>query len=266
MSRWSSPRRLPGRVYWRRRLVLLTLACALVYGVAQLLGGGSDEPAARPVGAVSTPNASGPTSGATNLPGPSQAATPTGQQRTPAASATPLAVPSGPCADNDVRVTPVVDPVQAGVPVVITLDLTTRESAACTWRVSPSSAVLKVTSGSDGIWSTQDCRSHMPTKSVVLRRDQHLKVHVTWQGRRSDGSCGRSAGWALPGSYQVEAAALGGEPQDVSFQLAGNTPPTVTAHPKPKHHDHGKHKGAGNGRSQSTSPSPSPSDQPTKTD
>jgi hypothetical protein len=113
----------------------------------------------------------------------------------------------------------------------------------------------------------------MPTESVVLRHDHRVKVHVTWQGRRSDGSCGRSAGWARPGSYQAEAAALGAEPQDVSFQLVGNTPATVIAHPKPKHHDHGRHKGADNGQQSgqdsSASPTPtpaaSPTDQPTRT-
>jgi hypothetical protein len=272
MSRLPGPRRLPARVYWRRRLVLLTLACALAYGVAQLLGGGSGEQAARPVGAASTPHPSGPSS----LPTPTQAAPTANTQNTASASSTPLAVPSGPCADDDVQVTPAVDPVQPGVPVVITLDLTTLKSPACTWRVSPRSVVLKVTSGSDGVWSTQDCPSHMPTESVVLRHDHHVKVHVTWQGRRSDGSCGRSAGWARPGSYQAEAAALGAEPQDVSFQLVGNTPATVTAHPKPKHHDHGKHKGRDNGQktgqksgqSGGASPTPSagPSDKPTKTD
>lgn len=266
MSRLPGPRRLPARVYWRRRLVLLTLVLALAYGIAQLFGGGSGDPA-RPVGAVSKPHGSEGTPSTA----PTQPTASGTTQPTPTPTKTPLAVPTGRCADDDVQVKPVVDPVQPGVPVVITLDLTTKDSPACTWQVSPSSVVLQVTSGSSQVWSTQDCRSKMPEKSVVLRRDHHVKVSVTWGGRRSDGTCGESAGWALPGYYHAEAAALGAEPQDVGFRLAGNTPPTVTAHPKPRRPASSgptapTPSGSASGTpSASPSSSASPGNQPTKT-
>ena len=66
MSRLPGPRRMPARVYWRRRLVLFTLVCALVYGFTQLLGGGSGDPTARPArdrpGAATRPLPIAPTS------------------------------------------------------------------------------------------------------------------------------------------------------------------------------------------------------------
>ena len=43
---------LPARVYWTRRLLLVVVAFALVFGIAHLLGsGGSGSPSAQPVGA-----------------------------------------------------------------------------------------------------------------------------------------------------------------------------------------------------------------------
>jgi hypothetical protein len=134
-----------------------------------------------------------------------------------------------------VQVTPSVDgPAYAGHRVMLTLNLTTLQSPACTWEVSPSTVVLKLTSGQDRIWSTQDCRSAMPHEAVVVRKDQITKVHVLWSGQRSDAECSPSTDWAMPGSYHAVAAALGSDPLDVQFSLGYPPAKTVTATPKPE--------------------------------
>jgi len=121
----------------------------------------------------------------------------------------------------------------AGSDVTITLNLTTLESPACTWEVSSDSVVLKLTSGSDRIWSTQDCAAAIATQSVVVRKDAKTKVDVAWSGQRSDDGCTRTTLWAQPGYYFATAAALGAEPVDQQFQLLTPLRPTITPTPTP---------------------------------
>lgn len=220
---------LPPRVYWTRRLLLLVVALGLVFGIAHLLGsgGGSPAPAARRVGAV----ASAPMTGTTARPAPTQ--TPA---RGPDASPTPtpLAIPSGPCANSDVVVTPSVrGTAYAGKPVVFAMRLTTKVSPACDWDVTAESLAVRITSGTDRVWSTQDCVGAVPRQSVVVRKDHPVSVTVVWNAMRSDAECTRTTAWAEPGYYHVVAAAFGAEPTDVQFPLLSPPRPTITATPTP---------------------------------
>jgi hypothetical protein len=132
-----------------------------------------------------------------------------------------------------VQVTPAVpDSAHAGSPVDFELELRTLESAACTWAVSSRALVLKLTSGDDRIWSTQDCPAAVTEQSVVVRKDHVTKAEVTWSGQRSDDECTRTTDWAQPGFYHAEAAALGSEPEDRQFELMEPVAPTITATPK----------------------------------
>lgn len=228
-------------MYWTRRVLVLAVAFGLVFAVARLIGTtGLSEPTATPIG--STPSVSTTTAEPTptSLPsGPTASSTPKSGKGTkqPAASETPLAIPDGPCADDDIQVTPEVKKAYAGQDVEISLAMTTIESAACTWRVMPTSVVVKLTSGDDRIWSTQDCPAAVPTEPVVLRHGEVTRVAVTWSGQRSaGGTCSRTTAWAMPGYYHVEAAALGSDPLDVQFELESPVRPTVTATPKSNKH------------------------------
>lgn len=226
---------LPGRVYWRRRLILLGLAVALVVGLARVLGGGSDGSSKE--GGEAAVLAGAPTSGAasagtpTSIPTSTPISTPTS---TP--TSTPPAEPSGPCADRDVAVTPSVPTAVAGPRhgVEIALDLRSISAEACTWRVSPRTLTLKVTSGRDDIWSTQDCPRFVPTQDVVVRKAESTRVTVAWAGRRSDEDCSRQTDYAMPGYYHVAAAALTGEPAKTQFELLAPSAPTVTQTATPK--------------------------------
>ena len=125
-------------------------------------------------------------------------------------------------------------PAYAGRPVVFAMRLTTVAAPACVWDLSARSLAVKVTSGSDRIWSTQDCGDAVPKQSVVVRKDQPATVGVGWSGQRSDSGCTRSTAWAEPGYYHVVAAAFGAEPTDLQFVLQAPPRPTITATPKPK--------------------------------
>lgn len=219
-------------------MLLLGLALALVFGISHLLGGSPEDsgnPSARPAAAsvgsptgARTPSATGEPA-YDGGPGDKDGTAESGSGK----ATTPLAAPTGPCADGDIRVAPSVDgPSYAGQGVTITLNLTTVESPACSWKVSAASVVVKLTSGDDRIWSTQDCPAGIDPVSVVVRRDHVTKAAVTWSGQRSDDDCSRTTPWSQPGYYHVEAAALGADPQERQFRLLAPTAPTITATPK----------------------------------
>ena len=230
--------RLPRRVYWVRRLLVLLVAFALVYGIAHLLGsgGGATGPSARPVGATASTTSStvGPDArprAAAPTDGPGKA---TRNRTRVKPTPTPLATPSGPCANSDVVVTPSVRrAAYAGRPVTFAMTLTTKVSPACDWEVTAASLAVRITSGSDRIWSTQDCVAAVPRQSVVVRKDHPVAVSVVWNGQRSDAECTRTTTWAEPGYYHVVAAAFGAEPTDVQFALLTPPRPTITATPTP---------------------------------
>lgn len=225
---------LPAGVYWRRRLVLALLALVLVVGVARVLGGGSDASsdddgvAAQVAGAPSS-TTPGALVAPTRKPGKGQ-----GQGRknrpsaTPTPTPTPLAVPDGPCDEADLEVTPSAVDAVAGRDVVLLLSLRTLVDPACTWRVSSGTLSVKLTSGDDDIWSSQQCPAAVPVKDVVVRSAEATTVALVWNAKRSDDDCTHLTAWALPGDYHVVAAALGGEPTDVQFTLEAPVADVVT--------------------------------------
>jgi hypothetical protein len=229
--------RLPARVYWFRRALLLVTALALVFAIGRLLNGPSSaSPASKATdaGAVTTPSQSAPASQGVVGPLPVQP-TATGKAARPTPTGPPvvLAVPTGPCAVDEITVTPTAPTAVAGGNVDLVLELTGIKPA-CTFAVSSRTLVAKVTSGKDRIWTSQDCPDSVKAASVVVRSAQPTQVVVTWSGRRSDDDCTRSTAWALPGFYHVTAAVIGSEPGDAQFRLASPPRPIVTrtAHPK----------------------------------
>lgn len=228
--------RLPARVYWFRRTLVLATALALVFAVGRLLTGSGTDPAgdegtvtgtvAAATPSATAPGPMGPLPAQAGGTGPTAAATPTG-------APVVLAEPTGPCAADEITVEPTVPDPVAGRSVDLVLQLTGIRPA-CRFTVSSRTIVAKVTSGKDRIWSTQDCRAAIRATSVVVRSAAPTKVVVHWSGRRSDDECSRSTSWALPGYYHVAAAVIGSEPGEVQFELKSPPRPVVTKTAKPK--------------------------------
>jgi len=215
--------------------VVLGVALALVFGIAQLLGAGGGPGSERVRSVAGDPIArssmSEPVSTADARPTSDHGPAERRKKRTPK----PLAEPSGACERSDIVASPeVVGTAYAGSLVRFRVRLTTEEMPACTWTVSSTSLVVKLISGTDRIWSSQDCPSAVPTRQVVVRKKLAAKVHVTWRGQRSDAECSRAPEWAQPGWYHVAAAAFGAEPTDEQFQLVPPVAETITAKPKPQ--------------------------------
>ncbi|HYH34911.1 MAG TPA: hypothetical protein VD814_07155 [Nocardioides sp.] len=240
---------LPARVYWRRRLVVLLAALALVVGTARVLtlgsdGSSGDEPQASQVAARSTASADPTTSATSEEPAAEE---PQAKQR-PAREARDrrsrdrdrgpvLAEPDGVCADRDIAVTPTVRTPVAGSPVTFTLELRTISTPACTWQASPSTLTMKLTSGQDEIWTSSDCPRAIPKQDLVVRNNVSTELEVTWSGRRSDEECSGLTEWAMPGWYFVNVAALAGEPSDLHFELTAPEPGVVTRTVRPEPRD-----------------------------
>lgn len=227
---------LPARVYWTRRVLVLGTAFLLVFGLARLLTGGSDassRPAAEAVQAAGTPTSApvAPTVTAAQSREPKKHKT----RKEPV-----LAQPDGPCDDRDIAVTPDIDRAVAGDGVFMVFKLRTISAAACTWRVSPATLTVKITSGNDEIWSSRECPKAIPVRDVTVRSAVNTKVGVRWSGRRSDDDCSKLTTWALPGWYHVAAAALAGEPSDLQFELERPRGQVITQSPEPEQERDGK--------------------------
>lgn len=226
--------RLPRRVYWFRRLLVLGLAALLVLGIGKLVGGlGSDDP--QPTARARTASAEAGDTPRAQVPiGP--VALDRKLLRQQKRAETVLVPPSGECREDEVSVVPEVGRAAGGGPIVLRLELSGTQPA-CTFKISPETLVVKITSGEDRIWTSQECPKAVPTTSVVVRSAVPATVPVTWSGRRSDETCSNRTAWALPGFYHVHAAALGSAPSDVQFEVTVPSRPVVTRTAKPKPSD-----------------------------
>lgn len=224
-----SRRPLPRRVYWFRRLLVLGVAAALVFGIARLLdyGGGSGQPE------EATAVAGSPTATATSAAPPDDRK----HKKQPVKDKKgkdPLAQPEGDCDDSDVLITPTVNAAHAGSPVKIVLELTTAEEDACYWEVNPESVFVNLADEDGTFWSSQQCPSAVPTKQVVPRKEKAAKVAMWWDAKESDDDCSPWTDWVLAGSYTATAAARGSvQTVTTGFVLGGAVAPTITETPTP---------------------------------
>lgn len=233
---------LPTSVYWRRRLVALTIAAVLVVVIAKLLGhgsGGSSAVQVAATGQASTAPTTTSSSPVSTTPTPSTTATPyssTEPSPTAPISTGPttgaVSAPGGQCQPADVVVTPSVTGAVVGEPVTIDLAVQTRTEPACTWTVSPSTLQVKVTSQGSPVWSTVDCHHAIHGQQLTLSDTGPTQTSLTWGGHTSDAMCSSHSPWAGEGTYTVTAVALGGQPASATFTLGGPTV-IVTVTPTP---------------------------------
>lgn len=244
MSAVTRPRGpLPARVYWTRRAAVLGVAFLMVFTLARVLGGGSDggdggsdQPdQAAPVAGEPTGTTTGSDQTGKPRDGKGEKKDDSKKPRKPE-----LAQPDGPCDVADLTIRANLSSVASSTDIRIPLKLTT-SVPACTFDVSQETVVVKITSGRDSIWSSQDCRG-IELETVVVRAEKPAWARLVWNGKRSGIACGRSAQWALPGWYHVSAAPLGGEPTDTMFELTPRKAERITQAPEPKNDDKDKKK------------------------
>lgn len=263
MSNVASPRGpLPPKVYWRRRLVAVAVVVGLVLLVGRLFTGGDGSGDTQAVADDRTsapsqkPTASARPSAPPEKPTPSAKPARAEQDRAARGADTtdqtseslrgaagPLAPSAGTCKPSDVAITPDVQDTDAFDDVPLRLGLSSTGDDACTFGFGPDTVALQVTSGDDAIWGSVACRRALEQQSVVVRPGWLTYVTVDWTGRRGTEGCG-NGGFARPGYYWAEAAAVGGEPHRSQFELEAPPKPEPTQTP-------------------SQDPSTGPSDEPT---
>jgi hypothetical protein len=230
LMRPSGP--LPPRVYWVRRILVIAvvvLAVALVWWLLGSRGGARPTGSAEPDAALSglgttTPSASdeAPTSAGPATDPPVTTADGTSHRQHivrshhrhragEPAHKSPLPPPTGTCDPSDVKLSVDVADAKAGQSTTATLTLTTFDGAACTLQITPASLVLRVTSGTDVLWTSDDCPNLLPARQVVVRADPAATYKFSWDGRRSVQGCESPGAIATPGGYWVEAALVGAD-------------------------------------------------------
>lgn len=239
MSALRRPRGpLPSRVYWLRRITALGVALTLVTGLAlvlRMVSDGEDGTAVTPSAGSQADLAAAPEAPATVT------TTVTAQPSGGPDDEVPSVEPEGTCENPDVVVSPIVYRAEAGRRSALVLELRTREAAACYWQASADTLALKITRPPlredrlpTEIWDTRRCPKAVPTRNLIVRRDESVKIAVRWSGRRADAECSAAARWAYPGWYRLEVAALGGEPRELLFELRPPSDLVVTRTPEPE--------------------------------
>ena len=186
---------LPASTYWRRRLLL---GGVTVVALALLLRscGGSD------TGTVDSSSAS-----ASPSPSPSAPRT-TAPPASPAPSPSESAPPAAPTACGDAALSVTVESdapsYRRGATPRFTLTVTNTGPVACRRALGPDVVELRVFSGEDRIWSSDDCAKGTGQGVLLLGAGEARALTVQWPGKRTRPNCETGA-VALPGTYRVSA-------------------------------------------------------------
>jgi len=210
-----STRQVGRDVYWRRRLLVLAVLIAIVWGVVQVVGlVRGDEEKPDPAPAAAAPTTAAPTTTPTTAPPADQV---------PVAIETSTTV----CKPDNVRIVPsVASGQEAGAPVTIDLMITALDGEACTFRPSADELLAVVDTDRAPIYDSSVCRAAFFDQPVAVPAGWGTVTTVEWNGRGSGTACGTSEGFAPAGTYTLKIGTYGGEPGQVTFKLAQRAPET----------------------------------------
>jgi hypothetical protein len=183
---------LPASTYWRRR-VLILVAAVIVLLVLRKACGGDD---------TKKETLSGP--GASPTPSPSAAAS-----SSPSPSPSPVSPSPAPiltCRDTVLQVTAESDAESypSGGAPRFTLTVRNIGSVACRRALGPDAVELRVFSGEDRIWSSDDCNTAKGQGLMTLKPGEAQALTVRWPGKRTKPDCD-IGNVAQPGTYRVSA-------------------------------------------------------------
>lgn len=200
---WQPVGPLPASTYWMRRAGVLGAALLVLLLLVWIWpDGGEDtlEPAASP---TSSPTAAPPPVDPTATPTPSA-----GEQ---------------PCTDDalEVRASADKDSYARGAPVALTLTVKNTGAVPCRRALGQGAVELVVTSGSDRIWSSDDCAPGGEPGEELLAPGDESTARATWSGTRSAPGCPEGQATAQPGTYRVTGRVGELRVPGESFQISG---------------------------------------------
>jgi hypothetical protein len=185
-------------VYWRRRLAVLVAVVALVVVVYLVLrlttGGGQSNPTgdAGTAGSTSTSThaADGPQAGAE-------------AETTPTAGATSGGVAACDAASLQVTATADATTYASGSQPKVGMRIKNIGPAACTLDAGSAALELKIVSGNDRIWSSDDCQQEASSNVQTVEPGGELASSVVWPLQRSAEGCPSGLSAPKPGTYQL---------------------------------------------------------------
>jgi hypothetical protein len=187
---------LPASTYWRRRLALLAVLLLLLLLALKACGG--DDPQPRSLAGPS------PSPAASRAASPAPSAS--SARRSPLPSPSPSPVAPKPCSDSVLQVTTEADATtyKSGDAPRFTLTVRNTGKVSCTRALGPDAVELRVLSGEDRIWSSDDCNDAKGQGVLTLPAGQGRATTVQWPGKRTKPGCDIGA-VAQPGTYRVIA-------------------------------------------------------------
>ena len=181
---------LPPGVYWRRRLILF--AVLVLVGSFAFRACTDDTDPAR----ITTGPSPSPTTTRRPSARPSTTAKP---------SVTPTRAAGLPCRETDLRLTATANAKSypTSVRPLFTLEVTNAGPVSCTVDFGPTETELRVLSGNDRVWSSDDCGAATGSQIVTLEPDGHRSTTLPWSRKRSAPNQCASRADAAPGTYRV---------------------------------------------------------------
>jgi hypothetical protein len=225
----------PAQTYWLRRLLVIGVAVVILAVAGALIANGtssgsavqanpSPPPPAAPSAAVASPTpAPKPSAQASESATPPTAKPSAKASTTVSATQKPSLTPSPEavtCAASTLRAT--LTGSQRLAPKersTFALSLINGSGRTCTATVNSDNFELRIYSGSDRIWSTEDCTSIVKPLRRTLEAEDALEWELTWNGLRSRSDCKSRTEIPQPGTYYATAELEGAEPVRLRMTL-----------------------------------------------
>lgn len=194
---------LPAAVYWRRRLLVLSVLVLIILAIVYACTGGSEAgDQAEP--APSDPETGSPTATATTT--PSRTVTPT-----PTAFTLPVAAATGPCTNSELELTAVANPSNptVGVGADFTLKIKNISNRTCVRDIGGAMQELMLRRGDVIVWSSDDCGANNDHFDEQFAPGHERTFTRRWDGYVTRSGSGEPAcGLAVKpdtGSYELVA-------------------------------------------------------------
>ncbi len=224
MTTFRQLKEQPAAIYWRRRIVALLIGLSVLALVAWAFAGalGGSAP---PAGPAATRPSHPSLADSSPAPGPSHgAAVPPGRPgagghavTSPSAGLTTRTKPAGrgrpvhhglrPCAAHEVVLS--LFSSQASYTVRQTpafeVDVVSTAGQTCTFDIGASHVLLRISAGSQLIWTSKDCAEGEASLVTKLYRGIPTVVPIAWNGQRSSPGCPVPGAPAAAGSYTAVA-------------------------------------------------------------
>jgi hypothetical protein len=191
--------RLPARVYWRRRLVVLVVLLGLLAGggwlTVRLLdppGEGSTAAAAtgRPVPTPALEQVL-PSLAAVRTPETAPETPQADVRKTPAVARTTAPAAGGPCSDDMIELTMrAPTQVPAGTTPILTIVVRNVSEVPCVRRLDAELQEIELfDAAGERVWGSNDCRPEQSDRKATLTPQEGVALEIDWSGLTSAPAC-----------------------------------------------------------------------------